>query len=291
LTNDNEEKDRLFLFASHGVVVRHLRNRDAEVLFPSGVKAVFTKKTMTWTVTNNKGYCTAKKAGVQWDLDRVPCAYETDPVTGARMMIREDKVVTIEYQDGSLLCQHSDGTLMRTSADRSEVRIEKDGYAPVLFKRGADSNGYLSYPGRDHSFANEKVTPDQRSMDQVIVETHLPDGTVVDTYLDCDLTGEEEIGIQHIFNRPDFSVFSINQLNKIKIISSNARSALNEASQKQKLGSDTGYLYAINGDSDDQSRGVYTAYIGHQPKSSIVYINDPDKNTRYLLTSDLKLIK
>jgi hypothetical protein len=64
LTNDNEEKDRLFLFASHGVVVRHLRNRDAEVLFPSGVKAVFTKKTMTWTVTNNKGYCTAKKAGV-----------------------------------------------------------------------------------------------------------------------------------------------------------------------------------------------------------------------------------
>ena len=135
------------------------------------------------------------------------------------------------------------------------------------------------------------IYPDQRSMDQVIVETHLPDGTVVDTYLDCDLTGEEEIGIQHIFNRPDFSVFSINQLNKIKIISSNARSALNEASQKQKLGSDTGYLYAINCDSDDQSRGVYTAYIGHQPKSSIVYINDPDKNTRYLLTSDLKLIK
>jgi hypothetical protein len=165
LTNDNEEKDRLFLYASHGVVVRHLRNRDAEVLFPSGVKAVFTKKTMTWTVTNNKGYCTAKKAGVQWDLDRVPCAYETDPVTGARMMIREDKVVTIEYQDGSLFCQHSDGTLMRTSADRSEVRIEKDGYAPVIFKRGVEADGYISYPGRDHSFAKENLTPDQRSMD------------------------------------------------------------------------------------------------------------------------------
>lgn len=86
-------------------------------------------------------------------------------------------------------------------------------------------------------------------------------------------------------------MFSINQLNKIKVISSNARSALNEASQKLKMGSDTAYLYAINGDSEDMSQGVYTAYIGHQPKSSIVYINDPEKNTRYLLTSELKLIK
>ena len=146
LNNTNEEKDRVFVFASHGVVVRHLRNRDAEVLFPSGVKAVFTKKDMTWRVTNNKGFCRAKKAGVEWDLDPVPCAYETDPVTGARMMIREDKVVTIEFKTGALLCQHSDGTLMHTSPDRSEVRIEKDGYAPVFFKRGVDTQeGVLQY--------------------------------------------------------------------------------------------------------------------------------------------------
>ncbi len=61
-------------------------------------------------------------------------------------------------------------------------------------------------------------------------------------------------------------MFSINQLNKIKVISSNARSALNEASQqKQKMGGDTAYLQAINQDPEDMSRGVYTAYIGHQP--------------------------
>lgn len=121
---------------------------------------------MTWTVTNNKGYCRAKKAGVQWDLEAVPCAYETDPVTGARTMIREDKVLTIEFADGSLFCQHADGTLMRTSADRSEVRIEKEGYAPVVFKRGVEgADGVLKYPGRDQSFAQDRVTPDQRSMD------------------------------------------------------------------------------------------------------------------------------
>lgn len=149
LTNDNDEKDRLFLFASNGVVVRHLRNRDAEVLFPSGVKAVFTKKNMTWVVTNNLGYSRATNGGQSWDLERVPCAYETDPVTGARTMIREDKVMTIEFADGSLFCQHSDGTLMKTSADKCEVRIEKEGYAPVIFKKGSDVNGATYFPGRD----------------------------------------------------------------------------------------------------------------------------------------------
>lgn len=69
LTNEGEERDRLFLFASNGAVVRHFRNRDAEVLFPSGVRATFTKSDMTWVVTNNKGYRRAKKAGIEWDLE------------------------------------------------------------------------------------------------------------------------------------------------------------------------------------------------------------------------------
>jgi hypothetical protein len=54
---------------------------------------------------------------------------------------------------------------------------------------------------------------------------------VVDTYLDCGLV-DEEVGIQHIFKRPDLSILSVNQLNKIKVISSNARSSLNEAYSK-----------------------------------------------------------
>lgn len=64
LKGEGEEKDRVYLFASNGVVVRHFRNRDAEVLFPNGVKAMFTKADMTWVVTNNKGFRRAKKAGI-----------------------------------------------------------------------------------------------------------------------------------------------------------------------------------------------------------------------------------
>lgn len=77
------------------VVVRHFRNRDAEVLFPNGITASFSKADMMWIVTNNKGRRVAKKSGVSWDLDPIPCAVETDAVTQARMMIREDKVMTI----------------------------------------------------------------------------------------------------------------------------------------------------------------------------------------------------
>lgn len=78
-----------------GVVVRHFRNRDAEVLFPNGITAHFNKQDMMWVVTNNKGKRVAKKAGISWDLDPIPCATETDAVTNAKMTIREDKVMTI----------------------------------------------------------------------------------------------------------------------------------------------------------------------------------------------------
>lgn len=125
---------------------------------------------------------------------------------------------------------------MRTSADGSEIRIEKDGYAPVIFKRGHQTqNGDLIFSARTSVEGPKNLSPDHRTFDQVIVETHLPDSTVVDTYLDSDL-GHDQPGIQHIFKRPDLSVVSINQQDRIKVISSNARSALNEATSKSTLG-------------------------------------------------------
>ena len=48
-----------------------------------------------WTITNIKGRRQAYKSGVKWDIDPIPCATETDAVSNARMMIREDKVMTI----------------------------------------------------------------------------------------------------------------------------------------------------------------------------------------------------
>jgi hypothetical protein len=84
---------------------------------------------------------------------------------------------------------------MKTSADGSETRIEKDGYAPVIFKKGIENNqkGVIEYSGRKvNADLNQPLTPEQRSFDRVIVETHLPDGTIVDTYLDSGLPSYDE---------------------------------------------------------------------------------------------------
>ena len=102
LSTDSQEKDRVI--TGKGVVIRHLRNRDAEVLYPNGYKAYFDRANQTWIVTNNKGMRRAAKDNVEWDLEAIPCATETDAVTNAKMMIREDNVMTIEYVDGSFYC-------------------------------------------------------------------------------------------------------------------------------------------------------------------------------------------
>lgn len=65
---------------------------------------------MMWIITNNKGMRKAQKDGIYWDIEKIPCATETDAVSEACMMVREDNVMTIRFKDGSLYCQHSDGT-------------------------------------------------------------------------------------------------------------------------------------------------------------------------------------
>lgn len=51
-------------------------------------------------------------------------------------MIREDEIVSVVYVDGSMYCQHRDGTKFHTSADGSEIRIEKRNFASHCVKIG-----------------------------------------------------------------------------------------------------------------------------------------------------------
>ena len=69
-------------------------------------------------------------------MEEVPTAVETDQETGAKMMIREDGVLSVTYADGSVYCHHQDGTKIHTTADRSEIRIEKKNYASHTIKIG-----------------------------------------------------------------------------------------------------------------------------------------------------------
>lgn len=90
------------LITRDGTVIRQLHNRDSEVLYPDGVVAHFSKQNMEWIVTNNKGKRVSYKDDVHKDLPPTPCATETDAVTNAKMMIREDNVCSVHYKDGSV---------------------------------------------------------------------------------------------------------------------------------------------------------------------------------------------
>mmetsp|Transcript_39736 Transcript_39736/g.60903 ORF Transcript_39736/g.60903 Transcript_39736/m.60903 type:complete len:97 (-) Transcript_39736:120-410(-) len=93
-----------------GIIIRHFHNKDAEILWPNGDIAKFEREEMRWMVTNDKGFRREFKNGIYKDLSKINCLNQTDPKTGITTKVREDKVVLIRYEDGSLYCQHADGT-------------------------------------------------------------------------------------------------------------------------------------------------------------------------------------
>ena len=160
------------LITREGIVIRQLHNRDSEVLYPDGVVARFSKANMEWIVTNNRGKRTSFKDNCLKDLAPIPCATETDAVTNAKMMIREDNVCSVVYKDGSTYVQHADGTQMHTSADGKEIRIEKVGFGQSTVRI---CSGETERPNSQPSL----LSVDQRALDNRVLETCLPDGSMV----------------------------------------------------------------------------------------------------------------
>lgn len=148
LASASEEVSRIV--STDGVVIRQFRNHDAEILFNDGVRADFNKKRLEWVITNNLGKRRQFKDGVYTDLEYMPTAVETDQYTGARMMIREDGVVTVKYPDGSLFCQHRDGTKMHTSFTEHEVNGQTElCHTIIIEKKGFASHTIRQQP-QDH---------------------------------------------------------------------------------------------------------------------------------------------
>lgn len=87
------------------------------------------------------------------------------------MMIREDGVVSVTYADGSVYCHHQDGTKIHTTADHSEIRIEKKNYASHTIKIGKAALQ------TDHQSEMHR-NPFQRALDDTVLETYLPDGSM-----------------------------------------------------------------------------------------------------------------
>ena len=272
-----------------GIVVRQLRNRDAEVMFPDGVRATFSKKDSEWIITNNKGcrrvFCDEQTR----DLEPLPCATETDALTEACMMIREDNVCKVTYKDGSVFCQHPDGTQIFTNAAGNEIRIEKENCATHVIKIGSKDE--------EPSSPREGLqNPYQRALDNRVIETYLPDGTVSLTFCDQIRTKKGDCRQVHrtMFKRADLSVIVSDGEGRVSIISSNSRAALNEAGNKSKLdykSKDTDYLRELSRDGGQFIPTVYQARISEKASKSAIKTKNFKDDTVFVLKSDMTLEK
>ena len=149
---------------------------------------------------------------------------------------------------------------MLTSADGSSIRIEKDGFAPVVVHKGEPCSANED----DQLRLSETAL---RTLDGYYLETFLPDGTVVHSYKDWVSWGVQ--GYRHLYKRADYTVYSVNSIGQVDIISSNTRNILNEIFEKRALDQDTAYCYGIfYKNSSFQVRGVYHAFV-------MKYLNDP----------------
>lgn len=208
---------------------------------------------MEWILVNNLGKARSFKDGVLTDLEYVPTAVESDQATGAKMMIREDGVVTVAYPDGSLFCQHKDGTKMHTSAGGSEIRIEKKNYASHTIKIGKSQGQPI-----DENYKNVF----QRAIYNTVLETYLPDGSMTQTFADVvyNKKDEPQQRYRHLIRRSDLSIVVVDSSGHISVITSNARAAMNENGRKSKLGADEkdiDYLVELSRRPGEYSPQVY----------------------------------
>jgi hypothetical protein len=188
---------------------------------------------MRWIVTNENGFRREFKDGVIKEMSRINSLSQTDPKTGIVTKLREDNVILIKYTDGKRYCQHADGTMIFCQEGDKQIRIEKEGYAPVmhqLTESGEDTDDWLE-------------TEDIKSINGKMTQVFLPDGCIIKTIKFWKSNIEKDrIVLKHIFQRQDYSCIMVDSDGDVRVITVNSRSAINEADERSRLGLDTDYL-------------------------------------------------
>ena len=125
------------------------------------------------------------KDSLEFDVESIPCATQTDSYSGARQMIREDGTLGVWYREGATFTIHKDGTRICTRAEN--IIVEKDGYAPVRIWGSVASDGNFNTQFAPTVTKDEERTPEEdqysgasldireRAIDGRIIETLFPD--------------------------------------------------------------------------------------------------------------------
>lgn len=274
------ERDRVHL--AGGIVVRHLHNLDCEVLYPNGEHAYFDRKELKWTVTNSNGFRREYQDGKRRDLPKINCLNQTDAKTGVVTKVRADKVVLIVYEDGNLYCQHADGTQIFSQDGGGQTRVEKDGFAPVMYQateKGETPEEWLE-------------TDELKSLDGMMTLVYLPDGCVVKSLKFYKSSAETDRQVtKHLYQRADFSCFMIDSDGDFRVISTNARAAINDDDERARLGNDADFLKQMYAPNGAHTPGVFQGHISDDPEAVHISTRDSERPFVYRLNGQSKLEK
>lgn len=154
----------------------------------------------------------------------------------------------IKYEDGNTYCQHADGTQIFQQGDGNQTRVEKDGFAPVMYQTTEQCDDMEEW----------LETEDLKSTNGLMTMVYLPDGCVVRTikFFKSAENTEKQV-YKHIYNRQNFSCFMIDSDGDFRVISVAARAAINDDDERARLGQDCDYLKQMYQENGIYVPGVY----------------------------------
>ena len=262
---DKGPKELARLITGLGSVIRYLENGNIEILHPDGNTALFRRQTNSWLITNNKGKRRLRhvESGREEDFSSIPCAHKTDPESLAKVMIREDNVISIAYADSSVLTLHADGTkIYRT---QSSTVVEQHGYAPVrvrLDKVKQRSKTVIALGGTDALMGSDDIM--ERSHDGRVMVTYLFDKSEVRVFREKQKIDDWNYSDNHVLllQRPDKAVLKVKQNGEVIVVSANQRQLLNQRGRNVKFGNDNDYMFDLFGIPKERKEGIYTVEVG-----------------------------
>ena len=268
--NSSIEKSRLI--TRSGQVIRYMADGNFQIFYPDGALTVQDRRKGIWTTTNPKGVRRSRKLRdntVQDEPRRLKINEKIDPETNARVQVREDGVLVINYIDESKMVMFSDGTEIFTRKDGQTIYtlVTKTGFVPVKQTYDpvkARAKTIIGLGGTDALMGIEALM--ERCNDGRITEVLLPDKSVVQSYLERqELEGYNNFmtNMVHIIKRDDYSVIKVRQDGEVVVISANERAYLNDiGKQKPNLGKDDyDYFFELFGVAAERRSGVYTATL------------------------------
>lgn len=195
---DDIEESRIVTSKS---LIRYLVNGKIEIMYANGNFSQYDPSTDLWTVTNNQGKrrCKRQSDGYEYDIEPIPAAIETCAETNAKVLFKEDNVISVLYPNGTRYTVHHDGTKILTNSDQTEIVYEKIGCAciKVLSGRMLDEPEKIKNMDKsdaDIEFYDSLLTSrtylKDRVRDNQIIQTYLHDRTVIQSFVEVNEFGD-----------------------------------------------------------------------------------------------------